>query len=487
MFILPVYVQNLRRDVRYLRIHKERLVRATDQLRDKTQQLEKEVNRLQKENGQLRKENENLKKEIEKLTKTNTRYQVSLFDHGNFQHPQSGNKKPKGGQTEHADTNRETSEDYQSYPRQRLFVDCCGTCRTPLSRVSATRKKILLDIVINPEIVKLIVESERQWCGKCKLEVNARDARSLPFTEYGINTFLMVMTLRFKCHASMANIATVITISHGLKLAKSDVSNILHQTKVYLKSRYDALLVAIRKGRVMYNDETGWLVNGQKAWLWLMANEEATVYFAAESRGKGIAEELYGNSSAYSMHDGLASYTKVVLQNKHCYCWAHFLRFCFEETVVENKDSPAIPMRDELVEIYRIKKQHPEYPLATLKQVLKDRLNQVLTIVSGNTAIGTMQYRLKEQKEGLINSLLFTPDGTNNLSERELRTMVINRHISNGSNTFSGMETSAVLGSIVQTLSRKKIDFLSTLTAYLQQGAREKYGQYEHIPYYDTS
>lgn len=488
MFSLPVYVQDLRRDVRYLRIHNERLLRCRDQLQEKARKLEKEKQVLQQENNRLKKENEKLKKEIEKLTKTSTRYQVALFDHGNFQHPTDRGKKKKGGQMGHADTNREATENYQSYPRQRLFTRECGKCHSPLSRVLVTRQKILLDIVVNPEVVKLIVESERQWCGRCKLEVTARDGRCLPFTEYGINTFLMVMILRFKCHASMANIATVITLSHGLKLSKSDVSNILRQAKVYLKSRYDELITAIRKGNVMYNDETGWLVDGQAAWLWIMASEEATIYFAAESRGKGIAKELYGNSQAHSMHDGLGSYTKTIPPDKQLYCWAHFLRFCFEETITEDKDSPAILMREELVAIYHIKKQHPEYSFVKLKQLLKMRLHQVLTVSSSNTTVLAIQHRLREQKTGLINSLLYTKDGTNNLSERELRPMVINKHISNGSNTFAGMETSAVLGSIVQTIGRKKdTDFLPALTGYLQYGVREKYRQYLHTPNYDTS
>lgn len=460
----------------------------TTRTHTQSEKLKQEVTYWKNKYKQEKKENEKLKKEIEKLTKTSMRYQVALFDHGNFQHPADKNKKPKGGQTGHTDTNREKQEDYSSYQRQRLFTRTCGKCGLKLSRVSGTRQKILLDIVINPKVVKLIVESERQWCGKCKLEVNARDGHSLPFTEYGINTFLMVMLLKFKCHSSMKNIATVITLSHGLMLSKSDISNILRQAKVYLKSRYDQLITAIRKGNVMYQDETGWLVNGQPAWLWIMVNEEATVYFASESRGKGIAEELYGNSCARSMHDGFASYTKVIPADKQLYCWAHFLRFAFEETVTENKASPAVLLREELVTIYRIKKEHPQYSRTELEQILNNRLEKVLEISSDNTAILAIQHRLKEQKTGLINSLLYTKDGTNNLAERELRPMVINKHISNGSNTFSGMETSAVLGSIVQTVSRKKdTDFLPALTSYLQQGIKEKYRQYLHTPQYDTS
>lgn len=435
----------------------------------------------------LRRENNKLKEEIDKLTKTNNRYSIALFDHGNFKHPFNTDKKKKGGQAGHLDTNRESDEDYSSYERRRIYAKTCGKCGSKLKRVNAIKQKIFIDIVLNPEVVKMILQSERQWCRKCKTIVTARDSQSLPFTEYGINTFMTVMVLRFKCHSSFANIATVISINHGLKLSISDVSNILKQAKLYLKSKYDALIDKVRKGEIIYSDETGWLVAGESAWMWIMANEETTVYFAAESRGKGIAEELYGNSQAYSMHDGLLSYQSSARPGKQMFCWSHMLRFAFEETVSEKEDSPAAFLRDTLVRIYRIKKNHPEYSLKILKNILEENLGRILKIPAINQLIINIQNRLKTQKEGLINSLLYTTDGTNNLAERELRSIVIDKKISNGSNTFQGMETTAILGTIIRTFSRKKENLLTELELSLQIGIHEKYPQYQHLPYIDSS
>jgi len=430
----------------------------------------------------------NLEEEIDRITKTNRRYSVALFDHGNFKSPDDkGDRKNKGGQTGHPDTNRESHEDYSSYERKRIYAKTCSKCGYKLSRTNSTRRKVLMDIVLNPEVVKMILESERQWCGKCRKEVTARDLRCLPFTEYGINTFMMTMILRFKCHSSFGNIAAVITISHGLKLSKSDISNILNQSRLYLKSRYNMLIENIRKGKVIYSDETGWQVNGQSAWMWIMTNEEETVYFAAESRGKGIAKELYGNSNAYSMHDGLASYQSSAKPDKHCYCWSHILRFAFEETVNEDDNSPAIFLRNELVRIYRIKGNHPEYSHMELKAVLKENLDKCLKATSDNTSFIHIQNRVKEQKTGLINSLLYTDDGTNNLAERDLRNMAIKKRISNGSNTFSGMETTAVIGSVMQTLGKKEENLMPVLQSYLRTGIGEKFHQYTHTVFYDSS
>lgn len=457
----------------------------TTKLREQKKKLVREVEFWKKKYKEKDYENEKLKKEIDKLLTTNNRYQVALFDHGNFKHPDE-NRKQKGGQAGHPDTNREAHEDYSAYERKRLFAKTCGKCQSPLPRVNAIKQKVLLDIVIHPEVVKLIVESERQWCQKCKAEVNAKDLRTLPFTEYGINTFMMILILRFKTHSSFANISRVLAISHGLTLSKSDISNLLKQAAVYLGGRYEELKQEIRKGMVMYQDETGWLVHGEHAWMWIMANDEATVYMAAESRGKGVAKELYGNSCAYSMTDGLASYTNTIPKEKHLYCWSHMLRFVFEETTHSPKEAEAVKLREELVRIYHIKSNHPEYSGKELVAVLRKEIDTLLELSSEEETFINIKRRLSAQKEGLVRALLVTESGTNNLAERELRNMAIKRNISYGSDTYKGMQTTAVIGSVLQTLSRnKESPFLLSLEGNIRRGTGEKYQQYLHTAYYD--
>ena len=78
-------------------------------------------------NKKLDFEVDKLKKEIDKLTKTGLRYQVALFDHGNFKNPLTdANKKEKGGQADHPDTNREKFEDYRSYQKKECLQKHVG-------------------------------------------------------------------------------------------------------------------------------------------------------------------------------------------------------------------------------------------------------------------------------------------------------------------------------------------------------------------------
>lgn len=488
MFQLPAYVEELRKDARFLRVYTAQLKRANSTQKDKVKILEEILKERDKRIRELEKENGNLKQEIEKISKTNNRYQIALFDHGNFKHKEENSKKKKkGGQTGHADTNRERTEDYSSFKRKRAYAKTCGNCNSPLSRVVTTQQKILLDIVINPEIIKMIILSERQWCSTCKKAVVAKDPQSLPFTEYGINTFMMTMILRFSCHSSMGNISKVLLAGYGLSLSKSDIANLLKSSANYLGKHYEELKKAVRAGKVMYNDETGWLVHGQKAWMWIMSNEEVTVYVAAESRGKGIFEEMYGDSKALSMHDGYAGYESVTGEENTAYCWTHVLRFAFEETFKLSKDHLAVKIRERLVDLYKLIRLHTEWTREQKETHLSQEIDSIISIESTDQTVKNILHRVRTQKEGLILALLETPDGTNNLSERELRNMAIKRTISYGSDTYKGMENTAIIGSVMQTLQRNKDKpLIPTLKTYLHTGIQEKYQQYIHTAYYDS-
>lgn len=476
----------LRKDTAAFKVIINRLGREIERWKEKYQKSQDELRKTQKENTEL-------KKEIERLTKTNSRYQVALFDHGNFKGKDEGSeKKPKGGQIGHPDTNRENQtntedKDYESYPKKRIYAKTCGSCGTPLNRVGAIKQKILLDIVLNSQIVKLLIESERQWCPHCQKEVNAKDPQTLPFTEYGLNTFMLAMILRFKGHLSLGSIIAVLKIAFGLYLSRSDIANLLKMAAYYLESKYQELIQAVKEGKVIYADETGWQVRGQSAWMWIMANEKETIYFGAESRGKGIAKDLYGDSRAYAMTDGLSSYTKIIPPDRHLFCWAHLLRFAHEETINSRQDSQAVSLREKLVEVYHFKFSHPEYSKEKLASVLGEEIDNLLNLFSNEESFLKIQDRLRGQREGLILALLITRDGTNNLAERELRPMVLGKKVSFGSDTYAGMKTSAALGSVIQTLGRQKQDFLTELTLNLQIGIHQKYSQYQHLTYLDTS
>ena len=430
-----------------------------------------------------------LEQKLHKKEKTTNRYRIALFDSGNFSDPEEINKKPRGGQKGHKDTNRESRPE-KPYKKIRIYAKKCGKCKTSLPRVNSTKQKRLIDINLNPQIINLLIESERQWCPQCQKEVCSKDEKSLPFTEYGINILMVVMILRFRGSQSMETISEVMRCFFRLKLPKSSVSNLLASAKKYLKGRYEELKQLIRAGKIMYNDETGWKIAGRSAWMWIMANEEHSVYVPAESRGKGIMEEIYGDSEAYSVHDGYGAYVNTVPKEKQLKCWSHILGFAYEETYGLEPESTAINIRNRLVAIYDLKDKKDGMKLEDFEKLINTKLEQLI-----NTEIDQDDYsskailkRVAAQKLALARSLALTDSGTNNLSERELRGLTNMRKISYGSKTFKGMEVTAILASVMQSIHRDKdAEMIPSLRKFLRRGVCGMYGQYSHRAFFDSS
>ena len=468
--LVPLRLAYLGAKKRITNLEKEIIKHIDDcrQLRIRIQQFEKDVNRLEKEKSDL-------EVEIDRITKTNKRLSTALFDHGNFK-TKSSKALKRGGQIHHSDTNRETKENPNDYPKEHINLTNCPNCHHSLNFVKSIKDKVLIDIVLNPQVIKLLVQAERQWCPKCQKEINARHPQSLPFSEYGLNTLMIILLLRFKGHLSLAKISLVLKTAFGLSLAQSSIQALLSQAKDYLDDKYQEMVKRIREGELMYNDETGWLIGKQSAWLWIMANDNITVYCPANSRGNGIFKTMYSFSQALSMHDGFAGYQCALKdETKHAYCWAHFLRFVHEETVLGLPGSEEKKLKDKVIGLYQLINQLPR---SQLTSILTSEFALILAQKSDNPSIIKIQTRLKKQQWGLIQALVLTPDGTNNLAERELRPLVLLRKTTYGSNTFNGMEITATLGSVVQTLSKQPIPFFPTLKSYLQAGITQKHSSF---------
>jgi hypothetical protein len=463
---------------------------------EEKEKIKKDYEKLQKEYGKLKKEKDTLSQQLAEKIKTTSRLIQALFLHGNYKKKTPG-QKTTGGQPGHRDTNQDKNRNYASLQKKRVFATNCGNCGTPLPRVKGVKAKILIDILVSTQLVQLLLESERQWCPNCQKEINARHPQTLPFTEYGLNTFMIIMILRFRGNASARTTTEILKYCFGLTISESVVLSILTQAKTYLQGRYDTLQEEVRAGRIMYSDETGWQIKGDKAWMWIMCSADTkdslgntvpgkTVYVAAETKEKEVFKQMYGNSTAFCMHDGNPSYVAITGKKFCLYCWAHVVRFAFEETVKLAPDHLACRIRDSLVELYLSIRENTQWSRKEKEVKLREGLENLLAIHSIDLTVNKILFRIGTQIEGLVLALLLTEDGTNNLAEREFRRLVISRYISHGSASFEGMVTTAVLASIIQTLHRDKNNpLLPALNSYLATGIQEKYPQYKHPPSFD--
>ena len=61
-----------------------------------------------------------------------------------------------------------------------------------------------------------------------------------------------------------------------------------------LQPVYEEILEDIRKSKRVHADESGWRVNGDRWWLWVVGNQESAYYTIDKSRGKDVIHRILG-------------------------------------------------------------------------------------------------------------------------------------------------------------------------------------------------
>lgn len=218
---------------------------------------------------------------------------------------------------------------------------------------------------------------------------------------------------------------------------------------------------SIQKEDYHHLDETGWHIKGEPGFAWSLTGKSGdTIYDLGKSRGKGIAEDLRGDSKGILISDDYGVYQ--LLAEHHQLCFAHLLRkfrdIANHEDFTDQEKLRCSQHYQELKLIYSdlkdiLQKNNPlshkesfvsrfqalahkssldPKPLARIKATLLKNIYKYLTCLS---------YPLIPL--------------TNNEAERSLRHLVIKRKISFGSASKKGAETLSILLSVLLSLYRK--------------------------------
>ncbi len=80
----------------------------------------------------------------------------------------------------------------------------------------------------------------------------------------------------------------------GIRLSPGGLMQALAWLGERCHPTYAALVEAVRQSPVVIGDETGWRVQGEGAWLWIMTTEQVTACGIREGRGFAEATSLLG-------------------------------------------------------------------------------------------------------------------------------------------------------------------------------------------------
>lgn len=467
----------LRPELRYLRIRVQQLGNAHKLQKNKSDRLEDVVRQKDIHIKDLERQKEKLEEELEKTKRERDTYKGMVFKSkrvcSNPEEHKSGKK--RGGQKGHKGVSFQKPEAIDRHIHS--YLTNCPDCGRKLSQTESVDTHTVVDIPHWKETHSITTEYaiERQWCTNCHKEVRALPENVIPHSRYGFNLFVCVLVWRYRFRDPLNKIVERLQVHYQLKISEGELVILLKRGKRFLGEKYDAILREVRRSSSKHADETSWRVHGENWWCWAALTDKAVYYTIEDTRGGGIAREIFEGSIGVLTRDDYAGYKSVGGEQQSC--WTHLLRKSHDAAHHENASEEAVKLHKTLKDMFDLLSEDCLKPFnfAERKELYlwyKKDLEKIINTTY--TALDTkkIQTRIRNQNTNLLTALLH--EGvplTNNAAEQAMRAIVITRKISGGSKSKEGAKTHAVNMSVIETINKQKLPLLDTLQSYLLNGA----------------
>jgi transposase len=366
------------------------------------------------------------------------------------QKPFSGQRR-RGGQVGHAPQQRPPFEPGQIDAVERHAYEACPRCGGRVEQLP-TPAQVLQQV---ERVAKPIRVTEHHSC-TCRCPACGEDfIRPLPPQIAAAGTFgprltAWVAYLKGACHASFSTIEQLLRETCGLRIARGTLAKLCQKVAQSLQVPYEQLRRQVPQQTTLHIDETSHRENGQWQWTWVFRAPQFTLFHIDPARSAQVLEDLLGEGfcgtllvdyySAY--HRYLARHPQASAQ----FCLAHLVRDArFLETLPDQANRQfGAALLGELRELFRRwhARSQPGQEAAWRAALIAqgERLVQVATEQAPPTR---QAWNLARRFERHADQYLrFTQaaglEPTNNVAERAIRQVVIDRHVTQGTRSPKG-------------------------------------------------
>ncbi len=328
-------------------------------------------------------------------------------------------------------------------------VDCgCGHVFAEAERV-AVGQPARHQVEELPVMAVTVTEHrcQRERCPGCAATVTGVLPTELASSAFGPRLQAAIVTLSVRNRISRRDVVELCEQLFASRISTGTIEAILTRASDALTEPYADLLGHVRGAGALNMDETGWRLKGSQRALWGAFTEQHAVFAIAPSRHEDHARDLLADTKAIVTSDRWWAYGHLPIKRRQI-CWSHLQRdfAAHADGLAAEKELGEHGLRicDELFwswEIY----QHTDDRAELKRRIRKLRceLKAILTRHAGKAA--RYRYTRRFARNLLkIWPALWTFDSiqdvqpTNNHAERGLRSAVIARKLSLGSQSEGG-------------------------------------------------
>ena len=438
------------------------LTKENERLKKENERLKK----IEKKHNKLEKEYEHTKKEYEELKAKHALTVQNLHKALKIKPEKKKTINLVGAQQGHKAYARKIPERVD-YIKQLKLLSCPHCLNKLPMEASEIRSRYVTDTKLVTKTVNIKYAIHRKYCKHCGKIVEPEVPNVLPHAKYGLNLMLLVMYLRLGLRLPGNKVKEYFLTLHNLSLSEGEIVHILKQLAKEFGTYYKFLEKLVKRARVKHSDTTGWRVNGKNYHAWVFIATGIVLYKIKKKNNHKIALAVLGKKQKnktlvvdrFSAFRTLAEKTGFLLQ----LCWSHILEdskklakdFGKEGTYIHTKLKNIFA--DAKIFDHQGTKKDAEYLQQRIFYLTKEQYKHNIIRRFVNSL----------WKRDIKNLFRFVTDPevnpTNNISERELRSLVIIRKISNGSRSIKGANITATLLSVIQTARKKSENPLEAL------------------------
>lgn len=390
--------------------------------------------------------------------------------------PKKSGRKP-GGQPGHDGHHRKLWPPEKVDETSQIYPDVCSSCglelRAEQSDGQPTRHQIFELPPIRIHCTELQLHAcQCQGCGtKTRAELPEGTSRS----GWGPALTALLATLTTVGHMTRRQLDWFVSDVLGAPSSVGSVQTHLEEASEALEPAYHQAKETVADAPWTGVDETGWRLQDQSYWVWLTQSERAAVYSLSERRTKQVAIDVVGETDGrVFITDRYPGYS-FLPHERHQLCHAHLLR---DMVSMRQRGGPigAIGealetlVRDFLREWARMRRgERPrDEVVAWAETVVRPRWQKLLEEArdAPDKEPSVVRWLLRDDRHELAWTCLKYPgvEPTNNSSERALRGPVIQRKISWGSQSPSGLRLMERLWTVTETCRRHERSVLDYIT-----------------------
>jgi len=362
-----------------------------------------------------------------------------------------------------------------------VLLKQCPNCDSPLSEADFhkwnERYGVDIPLPIKPIITKYNVA--QYHCSTCGEWPQGQPANLFGKSPFGVNIIMLVLHLKYRGRAVDTHIQESLKVWYSVDLSRGGVHGILNRAAELFGASYEAIKQAIKNGKVVYADETGWRVEGENWYAWAFVNDKVSLYTIENTRGGGVPKKILDGFKGVLSTDWYQGYNSVDCEKQKC--GVHFLRQTHALATVENATEEVRTFHANMVWfLRRARKKHKKCKTPEKRLVLHATMIKALSLFwKGITYKDRELEKIREwwlEKRGdeLLTFLKYDDvEWENNTAERSIRPFVTRRKICGGSRSERGAERESINTSCIATFIKQKKPLFEAIPLAFQLSLKE--------------